>query len=65
LSAGGVVEEPTDKLLTRFAREQVVLLGETHDDPEHHRWQLHTIIALHALRPDMALIQMLVATGLR
>ena len=55
LSAGGVVEEPTDKLLTRFAREQVVLLGETHDDPEHHRWQLHTIIGLHALRPDMAL----------
>jgi hypothetical protein len=33
----------------------VVLLGETHDDPEHHRWQLHTIAGLYALRPKMVL----------
>ena len=25
----------------------VVLLGEQHDQAEHHRWQLHTIAALH------------------
>ena len=55
LSSGAVVEQSTDKLLARFTREQVVLLGETHDDPEHHRWQLHTIVGLHALRPDMVL----------
>ena len=51
----GVVEQPTDALLARFAHNQVVLLGETHDDPEHHRWELHTIAGLHALRPDMVL----------
>lgn len=44
-----------DTLLAGLARLQVVLLGETHDDAEHHRWQLHTIVGLHALRPDMVL----------
>ena len=33
----------------------MVLLGETHDNAAHHRWQLHTIAGLHALRPDLAL----------
>ena len=31
------------------------LLGETHDDPDHHRWQLQTIAALYALRNDLVL----------
>jgi uncharacterized iron-regulated protein len=43
------------ELFTALARRRVVLLGETHDDAEHHRWQLQTIAALHALRPDMVL----------
>lgn len=47
--------QPANRLLAGLARQQVVLLGETHDDPEHHRWQLHTIAGLHALRPDMVL----------
>ena len=51
----GIVIQRTDKLLAWLAREQVVLLGETHDDPEHHRWELHTIAGLHTLRPDMVL----------
>jgi hypothetical protein len=42
-------------MLAEFAQQQVVLLGETHDDPEHHRWQLHTIAGLHTLRPDLVL----------
>jgi len=54
-AAGGVAPRPADRILAELARQQVVLLGETHEDPEHHRWQLHTIAALHALRPDMAL----------
>ena len=33
----------------------VVLLGESHDNAEHHRWQLHTIAALHALQPNLVL----------
>lgn len=39
----------------RLARHDVVLLGESHDEAEHHRWQLHTIAALFGQRPDMVL----------
>lgn len=42
-------------LLDEAARRDVVLLGESHDDAEHHRWQLHTLAALHSRRPDMVL----------
>jgi len=42
-------------VLSRAARASVVLLGESHDSAEHHRWQLQTIAALHALRPDLVL----------
>ena len=47
--------QAADKVLAGLARQQTVLLGETHDDPEHHRWQLHTIAGLYALRPEMVL----------
>ena len=43
------------ELLTRLARQSAVLLGESHDNAEHHRWQLQTLTALHALRPNMVL----------
>jgi uncharacterized iron-regulated protein len=42
-------------VLARAAKASVVLLGETHDSAEHHRWQLQTIAALHAQRPNMVL----------
>lgn len=35
-------------LLDRMAAQQVVLLGESHDSAEDHRWQLHTLAQLHA-----------------
>lgn len=38
-----------------LARHGVVLLGETHDSPEHHRWQLQMLATLHAVRPNMVL----------
>jgi uncharacterized iron-regulated protein len=38
-----------------LADHAVVLLGESHDDAEHHRWQLRTVEALYARRPGMAL----------
>jgi len=41
--------------LRRLAGHDVVLLGESHDEAEHHRWQLHTIAALFGYRPDMVL----------
>jgi uncharacterized iron-regulated protein len=38
----------------------IVLLGESHGKADHHRWQLHTIAALHGHRPNMVLgIEML------
>jgi uncharacterized iron-regulated protein len=49
--------EATDavRLLASAARQQVVLLGEKHDEAEHHRWQLQVLAALHAQRPDMVI----------
>ncbi|TWA86435.1 putative iron-regulated protein [Azospirillum brasilense] len=41
-------------LLRRAAASPAVLLGERHDDADHHRWQLHSLAALHALNPDLA-----------
>jgi uncharacterized iron-regulated protein len=46
--AEGSIAAP--EILARAARAQMVLLGETHDDADHHRWQLHTVAALAALR---------------
>jgi uncharacterized iron-regulated protein len=53
--SGGVERRTTDQVFAEFARQQVVLLGETHEDAEHHRWQLHTIAGLHALRHRLVL----------
>jgi uncharacterized iron-regulated protein len=44
-----------DTLLQRLAGQQVVLLGETHDSAEDHRWQLQVLIQLHARRPRIAI----------
>ncbi len=33
----------------------VVLLGESHDNAEHHRWQLQTLAALHAEHPRLVI----------
>ena len=51
--------EPTsplaaDRLLADLAQRQVVLLGESHDSAEDHRWQLHTLARLQALHPELA-----------
>ena len=42
-------------VLSQAAEASVVLLGESHDSAEHHRWQLQTVAALHAQRPDLVL----------
>src|SRR5450759_939417 len=44
-----------DGVLKSLAKHDVVLLGESHSEAEHHRWQLHTIAALFNYRPDMVL----------
>lgn len=47
--------ERAAEILEHAARGEVVLLGERHDAPDHHRWQLYTLAALYAQRPDMAI----------
>ena len=43
------------EILSRAAREQVVLAGEEHDNADHHRWQLQALSVLAALRPKLVL----------
>ena len=42
-------------LIAGMAKRPVVLLGEVHTSAEHHRWQLHTIAALHGRNPNIVL----------
>jgi uncharacterized iron-regulated protein len=35
-----------DAVVARATRQRIVLLGEQHDWPDHHRWQLHVLAAL-------------------
>ncbi|MFN6961890.1 MAG: ChaN family lipoprotein [Rhodocyclaceae bacterium] len=42
-------------LLERLASQQVVLLGESHDSSEDHRWQLHTLAQLYGRQPNLAI----------
>jgi len=53
--SGGPAAVAADRALTGLAQQQAVLLGETHDDAEHHRWQLHTISGIYALRSNIVL----------
>jgi uncharacterized iron-regulated protein len=45
----------TAELIDSLADDRVVLLGESHDRDEHHRWQLQVISALQARRPVVVL----------
>ena len=42
-------------LIKKLSQSQVVLIGEDHENPEHHRMQLHTIAQVYAEQPDLAL----------
>lgn len=53
--APGAGKIPGPEVIVRAAKRSVVLLGEMHDNPEHHRWQLQMLAALHAARPDMVI----------
>ena len=46
---------PPAPLLQRLLGQQVVLLGETHDRADDHRWQLDMLTALRRQRPDIAI----------
>ena len=51
----GVGKVTETEVITRAAKRSVVLLGEMHDNADHHRWQLQTLAALHAMHPDMVI----------
>lgn len=53
--APGDGPQTTADWIGSLGARRVILLGEGHDIPEHHRWQLQTIAALHALRPELVL----------
>ena len=42
-------------VIAKASRRPAVLLGEMHDNAEHHRWQLQTLAALHMARPEMVI----------
>lgn len=42
-------------IVGRAVKHSVVLLGETHVNADHHRWQLQMLVAMHAVRPDMVI----------
>lgn len=50
----GALRSASD-VLGRAARAPAVLLGERHDMVDHHRWQLQTLVAMHALNPHLAI----------
>jgi len=51
--ATGVV--PIAEAYAQTAAQETALLGESHDDAEHHRWQLYTLAALRARQPSMVI----------
>ena len=42
-------------ILAELVGRDVLLLGEQHDDADHHQWQLQVLAGLHALRPEMVI----------
>jgi len=54
-AANGAPGADPAALVAALAQRDAVLLGEQHDDVDHHRWQLQMLAALHAQRPDMVI----------
>ena len=54
-NAAGTDAITTAELVERAAAAGAVLLGESHDSSEHHRWQLQTLIAIYADHPEMVI----------
>ena len=50
---GSAIE--TSALFDPAAAESIVLLGEVHDNPMHHRWQLYALSALHSRNANLVL----------
>jgi uncharacterized iron-regulated protein len=57
LAVGPGTPQPSSirDVVAQAVRQDVVLLGEQHDNEDHHRWQLQMLSALHAQRPQMVI----------
>lgn len=53
--APGTGQVGNPQVIAEAAKKSIVLLGETHVNADHHRWQLQTLAALHAIRPNMVI----------
>lgn len=53
--AGSLQPASARDVIAAMAARDIVLLGERHDEADHHRWQVQVLAALHALRPRMAI----------
>jgi len=53
LRKGGTIAP--DRLLAALGDPSVILLGEVHDNAEHHRWQLYTLAAVYGRRPRLVI----------
>jgi uncharacterized iron-regulated protein len=53
--ANGGQATTMEALLERAHQAGIVLLGESHDSHEHHRWQLQVITALHSRHPELVI----------
>src|SRR5689334_5136341 len=53
--ADGARPIAADRLFAQLSQRRVVLLGEMHDNADHHRWQLHTLSGLAALHPRLVI----------
>ncbi|WP_295623906.1 ChaN family lipoprotein [uncultured Nitrosomonas sp.] len=51
----GLGKTSQQEIIARATKASVVLLGETHVNADHHRWQLQTLVALHVVRPNMVI----------
>ncbi len=53
----GARPSPVDagSVFADMVKRDVVLLGEQHDAADDHRWQMQTLTALHAQRPEMVI----------
>lgn len=54
-AAASAVPVAAADVFERASAASVVLLGETHESAEHHRWQLQVLAALHLRRPRLVL----------
>jgi len=55
LTAGKPQVAASPAVIAEMAKRDVVLLGEQHDNPDHHQWQVQTVSALHSARPITAI----------